>query len=61
MPRAVVLDADQDAAGVVAGGERCIGAAARLAGGLTLGRCFHAVVQRVAHQVHERVADVLDH
>jgi hypothetical protein len=57
---AVVADADQDAARLVAGRQRQP-ALGRLAGGQSLLGRLQAVVQPVAHQVHQRVGDALDH
>ena len=57
---AVVADADQDAAGIVAGSdlER---ASCRFACGEALLAGLDAMIHRVANQMHQRVGDALDH
>ena len=59
-PVAVVADLDDHAAAGVAGGD-LDRALARLAGGQPVVGQLEAVVDRVAHEVHERVAERVDH
>ena len=56
---AVVGHRDDDVAAGVAGGD-AHGPGRRLAGGLALGGRLEAVVERVAHEVHERIAERVD-
>src|ERR1022692_50463 len=57
---AVILDLDDDAAALVEGVERqCPGLA--LAGGESLFGHLHAVVERIAHEVNEWIADFLQY
>src|SRR5690606_19734149 len=56
----VVADLDDDVPALV-GRAHADGAGLVLARGDAFGRHFQAVVDRVAHQVHQRVDDLLDH
>ena len=60
MPRPSSRDRDDDVAAGVAGGDLAACRSARLAGGDALLGRLEAVVERVADEVHERVAERVD-